>query len=80
MQDGPEGHRVEAVPKPYQSGWSGHWLKVNDPGSPAMVRQSAHGDRYDQKRPYLCPLDQERGGGQHVANLHANVTLVADFR
>ena len=35
-------------------------------------RQFTHGDSHDQKRPHLCPLDQERGRGQHVAELHVH--------
>jgi bifunctional non-homologous end joining protein LigD len=35
---GLEGIVSKRLSKPYRSGRSGHWLKVKNPGSPAMVR------------------------------------------
>lgn len=35
---GLEGIVSKRLSKPYQSGRSGHWLKVKNPDSPAMVR------------------------------------------
>jgi bifunctional non-homologous end joining protein LigD len=37
-QMGLEGIVSKRLSKPYQSGRSGHWLKVKNPDSPAMVR------------------------------------------
>jgi bifunctional non-homologous end joining protein LigD len=35
---GLEGIVSKRLSKPYQSGRSGHWLKIKNPCSPAMVR------------------------------------------
>jgi len=39
---GLEGIVSKRLSKPYQSGRSGHWLKIKNPGSPAMVRARDH--------------------------------------
>jgi bifunctional non-homologous end joining protein LigD len=39
---GLEGIVSKRLSKPYQSGRSGHWLKVKNPDSPAMVRAREH--------------------------------------
>jgi hypothetical protein len=39
---GLKGIVSKRLSKPYQSGRSGHWLKIKNPGSPAMVRARDH--------------------------------------
>jgi bifunctional non-homologous end joining protein LigD len=39
---GLEGIVSKRLSKPYQSGRSGHWLKVKNPDSPAMIRARDH--------------------------------------
>jgi bifunctional non-homologous end joining protein LigD len=46
---GLEGIVSKRLSKPYQSGRSGHWLKVKNPDSPAMVR-AREGAWYDVRR------------------------------
>jgi ATP-dependent DNA ligase len=43
-----EGIVSKRLSKPYQSGRSGHWLKVKNPDSPAMVRAREHFARLRQ--------------------------------
>jgi bifunctional non-homologous end joining protein LigD len=45
---GLEGIVSKRLSKPYQSGRSGHWLKVKSPDSPAMVRAREHFARLRQ--------------------------------
>jgi bifunctional non-homologous end joining protein LigD len=40
---GLEGIVSKRLSKPYQSGRSEHWLKVKNPGSPAMMRHREGG-------------------------------------
>jgi ATP-dependent DNA ligase len=39
---GLEGIVSKRLSKPYQSGRSGHWLKIKNPESPAMIRARNH--------------------------------------
>jgi ATP-dependent DNA ligase len=39
---GLEGIVSKRLSKPYQSGRSGHWLKIKNPDSPAMIRAREH--------------------------------------
>jgi ATP-dependent DNA ligase len=39
---GLDGIVPKRLSKPYQSGRSGHWLKVKNPDSPAMIRAREH--------------------------------------
>ena len=45
---GLEGIVSKRLSKPYQSGRSGHWLKVKNPDSPAMIRARDHFARLGQ--------------------------------
>jgi bifunctional non-homologous end joining protein LigD len=45
---GLEGIVSKRLSKPYQSGRSGHWIKVKNPDSPAMIRAREHFARVGQ--------------------------------
>jgi bifunctional non-homologous end joining protein LigD len=45
---GLEGIVSKRLSKPYQSGRSGHWLKIKNPDSPAMVRTRDHFARLER--------------------------------
>jgi bifunctional non-homologous end joining protein LigD len=45
---GLEGIVSKRLSKPYQSGRSGHWLKIKNPDSPAMIRARNHFARLER--------------------------------